>query len=717
MTNIFTKLASAVTALALVASFVPVSAIAADYPYQITVAGDLSIEESSAIVDPASEIEARGIEPITLTLSKAAEGEALDGSTIVRIAAPNGVDSNLQLWAYAEGQGWFDTAQVGWGGGSGFPLQYALGDMQVYPVASNGPQTYTLSFDVENADTNEVIAAQTANLEVAAVTSATVTSQDQLLTALADEDIQTITIGSDFPVTSSVAINRSVTISGNEKTITGDFVKTSTSNNSVLLVTADNVAIRNLTVDAESHANSLHGIHVYQASGVTLDSVVARNALTGINVNDSDVTVTNVTTSGNLWGGINVDKGTATLNISGDSAHSDVGPAVWKDDNSNTEVAITGNIAQYTSVEQQVNTTMGTLYYLSTAESEDELVAALANAAIPTITIGDSFSVTTEVSVNRTVSILGNEKTITASGGLSGSVMLVTAPNVTISDLTVDGDDEYVHGIHAYVTTGTTLTDVTLKDNGKSGLLVNGSTVTVTNLTTTGNAWNGVNVDQGGNVTAPATLTVNGTSEHDEADAIWIDSIAKTGVSVVDTNSQYVSAERAWTNNAGVNLTGRVYVLAPEENDNNGRSGRSGGSRRVTTNTNTGGEVAGAATGPGEVLGASTYNFTADLTIGSTGADVNALQAMLIASGDLAITAPTGYFGEMTRAALVKWQARHSVPATGYFGPLTRAAVVAAGTPAPTMTDAARAALIADLLAQVALIQERLAEMVEEGAS
>lgn len=161
-------------------------------------------------------------------------------------------------------------------------------------------------------------------------------------------------------------------------------------------------------------------------------------------------------------------------------------------------------------------------------------------------------------------------------------------------------------------------------------------------------------------------------------------------------------------------------TIAPVVEEEETRSrGRSGGSRRAV-DTAPAGEVLGAQTGPdsqGQVLGASSYNFTRDLTIGSSGDDVTALQAMLIASGDLAIAAPTGYFGELTRAALGKWQARHGVaPAAGYFGPITRAAIAAMGTPAPTMTDAARAAAIAELLEKVAELQEKLDEMNEDEA-
>jgi hypothetical protein len=70
------------------------------------------------------------------------------------------------------------------------------------------------------------------------------------------------------------------------------------------------------------------------------------------------------------------------------------------------------------------------------------------------------------------------------------------------------------------------------------------------------------------------------------------------------------------------------------------------------------------------------YSFTQDLTLGSTGADVTALQNLLIKAGDLNITTATTYFGALTQAALAKYQAANGIsPAAGYFGPKTRAYV------------------------------------------
>jgi Putative peptidoglycan binding domain len=101
---------------------------------------------------------------------------------------------------------------------------------------------------------------------------------------------------------------------------------------------------------------------------------------------------------------------------------------------------------------------------------------------------------------------------------------------------------------------------------------------------------------------------------------------------------------------------------------------------------------------------AAAYNYTRDLTVGSTGADVKALQeflnangAQLAASGAGSPGNETTYFGALTKAALAKYQAAHGIaPAAGYFGPITRAyiaslhvATTTTGTTTTTVTPPA----------------------------
>lgn len=87
----------------------------------------------------------------------------------------------------------------------------------------------------------------------------------------------------------------------------------------------------------------------------------------------------------------------------------------------------------------------------------------------------------------------------------------------------------------------------------------------------------------------------------------------------------------------------------------------------------------------------TTYNFTKDLTLGSKGDDVKALQQFLNASGyPVAASGPgsagneTTTFGSLTKAALTKYQAAKGIsPAAGYFGSKTRAFVASLAV-APT---------------------------------
>jgi len=72
----------------------------------------------------------------------------------------------------------------------------------------------------------------------------------------------------------------------------------------------------------------------------------------------------------------------------------------------------------------------------------------------------------------------------------------------------------------------------------------------------------------------------------------------------------------------------------------------------------------------------STVTFTQNLTIGSRGTEVTALQQMLVAQGHLVMPAGVamGYFGSLTKAAVAKWQTANGVsPTAGYWGPISRA--------------------------------------------
>jgi hypothetical protein len=90
--------------------------------------------------------------------------------------------------------------------------------------------------------------------------------------------------------------------------------------------------------------------------------------------------------------------------------------------------------------------------------------------------------------------------------------------------------------------------------------------------------------------------------------------------------------------------------------------------------------AAKAAAGCGSTTSSACYSFTKDLTVGSTGADVSALQAKL------SVSQATGYFGAITKAAVQAYQTSKGISATGYVGPLTRAALNACVVTTTTTT-------------------------------
>ena len=105
-----------------------------------------------------------------------------------------------------------------------------------------------------------------------------------------------------------------------------------------------------------------------------------------------------------------------------------------------------------------------------------------------------------------------------------------------------------------------------------------------------------------------------------------------------------------------------------------GTSSPSATSSLVVTPISTGTSNSGTS-GTMPPPGAGTISLMNNLQVGSKGDDVKSLQLYLVTGGYLASNLPTGYFGALTKAALIKFQKNHNLPQTGFCGPLTRAAL------------------------------------------
>lgn len=120
----------------------------------------------------------------------------------------------------------------------------------------------------------------------------------------------------------------------------------------------------------------------------------------------------------------------------------------------------------------------------------------------------------------------GNGHTI--SGVAYNNVFAVYAHNVTIKNTIIEQTQSQKeiranNCLTAYCSKKLKLENVILRNSGKAGLIVNGSTVTATELQTSGNTWGGVNVTKGNGVTGKPEFAFNSSCTFAERPQIWID--------------------------------------------------------------------------------------------------------------------------------------------------------------------------------------------------
>lgn len=174
-----------------------------------------------------------------------------------------------------------------------------------------------------------------------------------------------------------------------------------------------------------------------------------------------------------------------------------------------------------------------------------------------TIELTSDITTTSQLTINKAIKIDGQgyklSPLFTKTDGSNNSAIGIQSSNVTIKNLVEDGiGSTALHGINVYMSQNVILEDVTVKNNGRSGIIVNGSSVTASDLNTTGNSWNSVNVDPGSGVTTPSEFTLNsGTLE--EKYQIWSDGtnvneIATVIVNAAEYTPYSVTGGTLWSN-------------------------------------------------------------------------------------------------------------------------------------------------------------------------
>ncbi len=298
--------------------------------------------------------------------------------------------------------------------------------------------------------------------------------------------------------------------------------------------------------------------------------------------------------------------------------------------------------------------------YTLTYDATDSRGNAAAEMMRDVVVEGTSFTLATSTSGTSVVATIGTESTTTASSGGITATFDIPAGTTVTGTTTWDGVLNFPTVSASFTSPtapgGFTDTVTMAVEVGSSDALTFDKGV---RIVFSGQAGNHVGWSRNGSFTEITDTCSADTQATGDALA--------GGDCKINVGADLV----VWTEHFTTFLT-YTQTANPAPVSSGGGGGGGGGIASLLGTTNGAPQSAGAV-GGGQVLGAAAYNFTANLTVGSRGTDVIELQKVLMAEGDLTIAAPTGYFGALTKVAVIAYQKAHGIsPTSGYVGPLTR---------------------------------------------
>lgn len=305
--------------------------------------------------------------------------------------------------------------------------------------------------------------------------------------------------------------------------------------------------------------------------------------------------------------------------------------------------------------------------------SQKSLENAISNAKYgDTIKLTDSFDVTNYgegIANNEAlftlpagVTLDGDNNTITAASDWDKSannhiVGVAQTEGAKICNLTIEGNGNTKHGINVYGIDGNASLDienVTVKDCGTAGIVVNGATVTATDINTKNNAWGAINVDNAGE------FTLKGDCDIAEANKVWSENESGTAINVseVDDWVTMITAgddnKTYYTDLEDVNevLKG-ITAKAEDENDYGKATITLNGNVTVSNDAVKGSYGAAAVALPNKVtLNGAGYTISAD----ENWASENTNHILGVTNGTVVIENVTIVGNAKTKSGIVAWQ-------------------------------------------------------------
>lgn len=264
------------------------------------------------------------------------------------------------------------------------------------------------------------------------------------------------------------------------------------------------------------------------------------------------------------------------------------------------------------------------------------------------------------------VTLDGNGNIITAASNWNKSannhiVGVAQTKGAKICNLTIEGNGNTKHGINVYGIDGNASLDienVTVKDCGTAGIVVNGATVIATDITTKNNAWGAINVDNAGE------FTLKGDCDIAEANKVWSENESGTTIDVREVDD-WVTMETAGTDDKtyytdleDINeVLAGITAKADGKNDYGNATITLNGNVTVSNDAVSGSSGAAAVALPKNVkLNGNSYTIYAD----ENWASENTNHILGITDGTVAIENVTIVGNAKTKSGIVAWQGNGS---------------------------------------------------------
>lgn len=367
------------------------------------------------------------------------------------------------------------------------------------------------------------------NAQPAAAPVNTQQALEQALAAVAPAG-GTVTLAADITLKTPITVPANVTLDGaGTYTLTAD---TDFNGSYVVLATGN---LSKVTVNAAGKAN--YAVQVYgETANVTLTSVAMQNGkYSGLVVNNG--------ASASLKGCTFAGNGFSAVELADGKDHSGAAPKLTVDsltDEVTVRADVSANAQPVLTVEDGNPVLTGkvngqTVY----ANNSEAMLAALCNTQGATeIALGGNIELTQPLKVTQPVAVNGNGHELTVKMDITGvsgygNAVTVEANGVMLSNLTVNANNNAKYAVHVYGAQNVTLDKVTAVNGKYNGVLVNGATVTMKDMTFRNNGGSkemgGIELGKGINVQNTPKVTLEGAVNSDKLDKVLYVDVKQVG--------------------------------------------------------------------------------------------------------------------------------------------------------------------------------------------